>query len=61
MKQADELLKYIHSLYDLLEQTKQVMLGMDKQSKVQLRIVERKIKDKIRQSEKELRALLQTA
>jgi hypothetical protein len=59
MKNASELLKYIHSLYDLLENTKQTMLGMDKQSQVQLRILERKIKDKIRNSEKELRELLQ--
>jgi len=59
MKNASELLEYIHSLYDLLEYTKQTMLGMDKQSQVQLRILERKIKDKIRHSEKELRELLQ--
>jgi hypothetical protein len=59
MKNASELLEYIHSLYDLLEYTKQTMLGMDKQSQVQLRILERKIKDKIKHSEKELRELLQ--
>lgn len=61
MKHADELLRYIHSLYDLLENIKQTMLGMDKQSRVQLRILEHKIKDKIKSSEKELRELLQTA
>jgi hypothetical protein len=44
----------LKKLYDVLELTRQQILGNDPQSKIELRYIESKIKDKIREIEKSL-------
>lgn len=44
----------IEKLYDLLEVTRQQILGNDPQSKIELRYLESKIKEKIKEVERTL-------
>jgi hypothetical protein len=59
VKNAEELMDYIDRLHRLLESVHDQILGNDYQSAVELRYLESKIREKIRDTEDQLKIVLQ--
>lgn len=59
VENAEELMDYIDRLHRLLESVHDQILGNDYQSAVELRYLESKIREKIRDAEEQLKIVLQ--